>query len=245
MIDFNRKLSISEKINKQIDTALELERSFQPSRDYMGGSRIGAYCERALQYEITKTPVDPDKDLTGRILRIFARGHWIESVMSEWLKLAGFGLVTGPKDGGQFGFVSHDGHVKGHTDGIFVAGPEQLGPWPRLWECKGLEQKYFLALKRNKLQKEFPTYYGQCQYYMENLNLTDNPAYFCAVNMNRMEIHWEEVEYNPEYVSMLDAKAARVIMSCKAGELLPGAGQDPDFFKCKMCNWHDRCFSIK
>jgi hypothetical protein len=245
MINFNRKPSLTEQMNKRIDDALELEQSFQPERDYLGGSRVGAFCERALQYEVTKTPVDQGKNISGRIARIFARGHWIEFAMAGWLRSAGFGLITGPKDGGQFGFVAHGGLVKGHKDGVFVAGPDDKGPWPRLWECKGLEQKYFLALKRHKLQKEFPIYYGQCQYYMENFKLTKNPALFCAVNLNRMEIYWESVEYDPNYVSMLDARVTRIIQSCQAGELLPRAGHDPDFFKCKWCNWHDRCFSIK
>lgn len=243
MIDFNSKSHLSDRINYHIDKAMEVEQSLQPSRSYLGGSRLGVECERALQYEITKTQIDPDKGFCGRVLRVFARGHWVESAMADWLRMSGFGLVTGPKDGGQFGFSCHDGVVKGHCDGVFVSGPEQFGPWPKLWECKGLEQKYWKALVRHKLKKEYPVYYAQCQYYMEKLKLTENPALFSAVNTNRMEIYWEEIEYDAAFVSMLDAKAARIIMACKAGELLPRSCQDPEYFKCKWCNWHQRCFS--
>ena len=133
---------------------------------------------------------------------------------------------------------------QGHCDGIIVSGPDAFGPWPRLWECKGLEQKYFLALKRHKLRKEQPTYFGQCQYYMMHLGLTENPALFCAVNMNRMEIYWEEVPFDPNYADGLEHKAARIIQACEAQELLPRISQDPDFFKCKMCNWQKQCHEI-
>lgn len=244
MIDLNPPVdTLSERINAQIDRALELEESFQPARNYLGGSRIGAFCERALQYEFTQTPKDPGKDFSGRLLRIFARGHWVESRMVDWLRLAGFGLVAGPKDGGQFGFEAHDGYVGGHLDGILVSGPDEHGPWPRLWENKALGQKYFLATKRHGIRSENPTYFAQCQYYMEKFNLMENPALFSVVNANDMDIYWESIPYDAGYVSMLDAKAARILQSCREGVLLPRASQDPGYFRCKMCDYRERCFS--
>lgn len=241
MIDFNGKSGLSDRINYHIDTALETAHRFEKRRSYLGGSRLGLECERALQYEFCKAPVDPDKTTNGRIIRVFARGHWIESAMIEWLRDAGFGLIKEDRDGRQFGFTAHNGYVQGHGDGVLVSGPAEFGPWPRLWECKGLEQKYFLALKRHKLKNERPVYYGQCQYYMDHLGLTSNPALFCAVNANRMEIHWEEIPFDKNYASSLDHKAARIIQACKAQELLPRISHEPEFYKCKMCNWQNQC----
>jgi hypothetical protein len=242
MIDFNSKSLLSDRINWHIDTALELEESLQPGRKYLGGSRLGVECERALQYEYWKAPKDEGKHFPGRVLRVFARGHWIESAMIDWLRNAGFGLIPHKKDGGQFGFVDHGGKMKGHNDGVFVSGPAEFGPWPRLWECKGIMEKYHKSLKKNKLQKEYPIYYAQIQTYMAKFKLTDNPALFSAINMNTMEIYWEPVPFVPDFVKNLDAKALRILRACEAGELLPRFWHDPNYFKCKWCNWRETCW---
>lgn len=240
MIDFNSKSLFSDRINHYIDTALEIEDSLQPGREYLGGSRLGVECERALQYEFLKVPVDDGKHFPGRVLRIFARGHWVESAMTSWLRNAGFGLVTAKKDGGQFGFK--DGKLAGHCDGIFVSGPAEFGPWPRLWECKGIGEKYFKQVSEDRLKKTFPVYYAQIQVYMKKFMMTANPALFCAINANTMEIYWEPVPFVPDFEESLEAKAARIFQACEAGELLPRTWQDPDFFKCRFCNWRETCW---
>lgn len=242
MIDFNKKPDISASMNHYIDTALELEQSMQPTRNYLGGSRIGVECERALQYEFTKTPVDPERDFKGRIIKVFARGHWSEAYTASILQKGGFGLSLVDENGLQFGFECHDGWFKGHRDGAFISGPEDRGPWPRLWEHKCLMQKYYLPILKHGIRAKNPTYYGQCQYYMEKFNLTENPAYFSVMNPNTMEIYWEEIPFDSNYFDMLDAKAARIISSCREGEILPRISEKKDFFKCKMCSYRERCF---
>jgi hypothetical protein len=241
MIDFNRSGIISSLINQRIDRALELEHSLQPNRDYLGGSRVGLSCERALQYEITNTP--PDEATNGRMVRIFARGKWVEDAMVGWMRTAGFGIVPTDEYGNQFGFEAHDGLVKSHIDGVFVSGPDELGPWPRLWENKGLMQKYFLPIVKHGLKAKSEVYWGQAQYYMEKFGLTENPALFSVVNMNTMEIHWEEVAYDRGYVLQLDAKAKRVLLATKSGELLPRISKTDEFYVCKMCSYVERCFA--
>ena len=229
-------------INKAIDDALVLEQSFQEKRTYMGGSRVGVECERAMQYETLKVPVDPSREFSGRILRVFERGHWVESAMVRWLRLAGFGLMAEQKDGGQFGFTSNDGFVQGHCDGIFVSGPAALASWPRLWECKGIQQKDFLTLKRKGLRETFPVYWGQVQYYQKHFGLTDNPAIWTAVNMNTMDIEAVSVPHEPKYLEYLERKISRVLMACNDHELLP-RGWDKPIFKCKLCDYSARCWA--
>jgi hypothetical protein len=79
---------------------------------------------------------------------------------------------------------------------------------------------------------------------MNRFGLTDNPALFSAVNMNTMEIYWESVPFNPGAMVRYDAKAARILQACIAGELLPRLSQDPAFYQCHMCDWAKRCFSF-
>jgi hypothetical protein len=69
-------------------------------RDYLGASRLGVACERALQFEYAKAPVDYGRDTQGRMLRIFERGHVMEDCMVAWLCDAGFDLRTQKPDGG-------------------------------------------------------------------------------------------------------------------------------------------------
>lgn len=79
---------------------------------------------------------------------------------------------------------------------------------------------------------------------MEKFKLTANPALFSAVNADTMELYWEAVPFNPGALALLNAKAARILQSCLAGELLPRLSQDPSFFKCKWCSYTKRCFSV-
>ena len=58
MIDFNSSASLSGRLQELVDQALETERDATPAREYLGASRLGAACERQLQYEYAKAPVD-------------------------------------------------------------------------------------------------------------------------------------------------------------------------------------------
>ena len=51
MLDFNHRPKIHEQIGVLIDAALSADRDKQPRRNYLGASRLGVACERALQYE--------------------------------------------------------------------------------------------------------------------------------------------------------------------------------------------------
>ena len=86
MMDFNSSASVSGQITALIDIGMQRVRAQQTARDYLGASRLGAACERALQFESAKAPVDHGRDTLGRMLRIFERGHVIEDCMVAWLR---------------------------------------------------------------------------------------------------------------------------------------------------------------
>ncbi len=240
MIDFNSSSQLSDRINSHIDKYIISKNKKQKPRDYLGGSQIGNECDRALQYSFFNTPPDPDKEFTGQTLRIFQRGHWIEDLIFNYLDKA-FKIKNVDQDGEQFGFSLFNNQFQGHCDGVFLGGPIEFGPYPRLWECKGIGDKYFKQLVKDKLKKTYPHYYAQVQIYQKELQLSDNPALFCAVNANTMEIYWEEIKYDATQAEFFEFKAKRVIDACQHGELLPRLSNDPAFFKCKWCNWSERC----
>ena len=79
-LGFNHTRSFAELLNDAIDTALTGENAMRPRRDYLGGSRVGHACERALQFEFAGAPKDDGADFPGRTLRIFAIGHALEDL---------------------------------------------------------------------------------------------------------------------------------------------------------------------
>ena len=103
MLDFNHRPGFHERVAGFIDAALDVERAGQAPRDYLGASRLGVACERALQFEYAGAPVDPGRGFSGRILRVFEVGHALEDLAVRWLRMAGFELHNQKANGGQFG----------------------------------------------------------------------------------------------------------------------------------------------
>ena len=89
MLDFNSRSQAGLVINAAIDTALEQDNAAQAPRRYLGGSRLGHACERALQFEYLQAPKDEGAGFDGRLLRIFAIGHVLEALAVAWLRGAG------------------------------------------------------------------------------------------------------------------------------------------------------------
>ena len=241
MMDFNSSASVSGQLTALVDAGMQHARASEPGRDYLGASRLGAACERALQYEFAKAPIDSGRRLEGRMLRIFERGHVMEDSMVAWLRAAGFDLRTRKADGDQFGFSAADGRLKGHVDGVIVAGPEGFA-YPALWENKCLGNKSWRDLDKHKLAVSKPVYAAQVAIYQAYLELHEHPAIFTAINADTMEIYTELVPFDPALAQRMSDRAVKVITATQAGELLPRSFNDSTHFECRMCAWQDRCW---
>ncbi|MFT0532416.1 hypothetical protein ACMHYJ_06215 [Castellaniella hirudinis] len=242
MLDFNSSATLSERLQALVDAALEAKDVATPARDYLGASRLGVVCERALQYEYAHASVDHGRGFSGRILRIFERGHVMEDMMIRWLRLAGFVLKTEGKDGQQFGFAVAGGRMRGHCDGVLVGGPEGFA-YPALWENKALGNKSWTDLVKKGLAISKPVYAAQVAVYQAYLDLHANPAIFTAINADTMEIYTEAVPFDAALAQKMSDRAVKVISATEAGEQLPRAFHDPTHFECRMCPWQDRCWS--
>lgn len=240
--DFNlNHRNPSERLTFLLNQGIVAKREADKPRQYLGGSRLGETCERRLQYEFFNTP--RDKPFDGKIYRIFQRGHVMEDAMVEWLRLAGFDLRTAKADGRQFGFSTCKDMIKGHIDGVICSGPDDMGPYPRLWECKCLGSKGWKSLESKGVVKAYPVYHGQMQLYMAYMQLTDNPALFTAINADTMEVYAESVPFDGAIAQSLSDKGVRIIKACLAGDILPRAAESSDSFTCKFCDYHQRCWS--
>ena len=241
MLDFNSTTTLSERFEALVDAGLQAREQQQARRQYLGASRLGVSCERQLQYEYAQAPVDPGREFSGRILRIFERGHRTEDAMVGWLRAAGFVLKTEGKDGQQFGFSVADGKLQGHCDGVFVGGPEGFA-YPALWECKALGSKSWNDLAKKGLAASKPVYAAQVAIYQTYLGLHEHPAIFTAVNADSMEIYTELVPFDPALAQKMSDRAVRVIQATEAGELLPRGFAQADHFECRFCSYAERCW---
>ena len=162
--------------------------------------------------------------------------------MAEWLRMAGFNLYTADANGVQKCFSVLDGRMLGYADGVFISGPEEFGPFPRLWENKVLGSKGWNKLSKDGVRKAYPVYYGQVQLYMAYFDLADNPALFTALNADSMEVWAENVPFDAQTAQELSDKAVNIVSACEAGQLLPRCTKEEDYFECKFCDWHKRCW---
>ena len=230
MLDLNHQ-GPTARLSLLIDRALENKQD--APRPYLGASRLGEECGRALQFEFFGTP--KDKEITGQTLRTFAFGHAIEELMSKWLNDAGVILV-----GRQAGFETAKGLIQGHIDGVINGGPVDFGPFPRLWECKSASAKKWKEFEKHHVRKANKVYYVQIQVYMAYLNL-QNPALFTVVNKDTSELYFEDVPFNSEVAQEASDRGAQIIQACQAGEILSKISDDPGFYLCQWCAWNERC----
>jgi hypothetical protein len=251
MLDFNHKPKLSEKISILIDKSLTQENGKQEPRNYLGASRLGVSCSRALQFEYTNTQKDENQNFTGKTLRIFQAGHVFEELAIKWLRQAGFDLITEKRGGSQFGFSALNGKIKGHVDGIIIDSPEELNlTFPMLWECKSLNNKSFNDTVKKGLAVSKPIYAAQIaiyQAYMESSidGISQNPTLFTAINKDTAELYFELIKFDQALAQKLSDKAVRIITSTDAGELLPRISSDSSYFECRFCPWSERCFNLK
>ncbi|SFL05540.1 hypothetical protein [Falsiroseomonas stagni] len=253
MLDFNSRSQTSTHVNAAIDAALVKANQATPPRSYLGGSRLGHACERALQFEFVQAPKDEGADFDGRLLRIFGIGHALEDVAVAWLRGAGFDLYTrrgGGEHGEQFGFSVAGGRIRGHVDGVFAGGPTIPGmAFPALWECKTMNAKAWRETSSKGVAAAKPIYAAQIAVYQAYMDasvpgVADNPALFTAINKDTAELHHELVPFNADLAQRMSDRAVRILAATDGGELLPRVAAQADHFECRFCPWAKRCWAL-
>jgi hypothetical protein len=253
MLDFNSRGQTALHVNAVIDAALVARNAATPPRSYLGGSRLGHPCERALQFEFLRASKDEGAGFDGRLLRIFGIGHALEDVAVDWLRVAGFDLYTrrgNRPDGEQFGFSVAGGRIRGHVDGILAGGPPIPSlAFPALWECKTMNAKAWRETSAKGVAIAKPIYAAQIAVYQAYMDasvpgVADHPALFTAINKDTAELHHELVPFDAELAQRMSDRAVRVLRACDAGDLLPRVATNPDFHACRFCPWARRCWSL-
>ena len=250
-LDFNPRPSMADRINALVDAALIAEREAAPPRTYLGASRLGHACERALQFEFAGAPRDEGADFGGQTLRIFEIGHQLEDLAIRWLRAAGIVIYTrkgNRPDGEQFGFSVAGGRIRGHVDGIIADAPAALGlHTPALWECKTMNAKNWRACVKNGVTVSKPVYAAQIAIYQAYMEapvpgISAAPALFTAINKDTAELHHELVPFDAALAQRMSDRAVRILQATDAGDLLPRIAASRDFFECRFCSHAERCW---
>jgi hypothetical protein len=237
-LNFNRASLALEAVNVAVNDAIERAAAAKAElpRPYLGASIVGDPCARRIQFDWWCKPTLP-----ARVKDIFARGNYFEGVAREYLIAAGFKFA--PPEAAAFSAV--DGCLRGHGDGVVIAGPNPLNgaafDYPFLWEHKALNAKNWRAVERDGLEKAFPKYAAQVALYQAYLDQT-NPALFTITNADTCERVHFWVPFSAERAQEWSDRAAFIIEATRAGELLPRAYDDPQNWHCRVCAHKERCW---
>jgi hypothetical protein len=237
-LNLNRASLSSEVVNVAVNDAIERAGATKADlpRPYLGASIVGNDCLRKVQFDWWCKPT-----LSSRVRDIFERGHYFENVARQHLMSAGF-KFSPPE---ALAFSAVNGDLRGHADGILIAGPNPLNGayfnYPFLWECKCLNAKNWRAIERDGLETTFPQYAAQVALYQAYLDIT-NPALFTVVNADTCERLHFLVPFNTERAQAWSDRAVTIIEATRAGELLPRAFDDPQDWRCRLCAHKERCW---
>lgn len=237
MLNLNRATLSLDPINTALNTEIEriaMATAEQP-RPYLGASIVGYECARRTQYAWWVKA-----DLTARTREIFQRGHFFERRVRDHLKAIGFKFAADEA----CAFTAVGGALRGHADGILIAGTATYLVYPAIWENKALGAKGWRALERDGLEKVYPQYAAQIALYQAYLDVT-NPALVSVVNADTCEVLFFLVPFNAERAQFWSDRAASIIAATRANELLPRAFDSPEDHRCGWCPYRKRCWEIE
>lgn len=221
----------ADDLRKRIDDVVA-QNQHSSGRGHLGWSMIGRQCVRQVWYGFRWAKTVRH---TGRLLRLFQRGHDEEDRVIKWLRDAGCVVYSrDPETGNQFQRLRFGDHFGGSADGKISNIPGLDGEG--LLEIKTHGDKSFNALQAKGVFSAKPEHYIQMQGYMADHNLPW--ALYFSVNKNDDTIYLEIVNSRPELAEMYLDRAKEIIV---AQSPPPRISQDPTWFVCKFCDFREIC----
>lgn len=203
-------------------------------RKHLGASLIGHDCARHLYYVFRWAKKEV---FTGRMQRLFNRGHREEARFVEWLRGVGFEVWDVNEDGSQFRVKAVRGHYGGSLDGINKPPARYRIGEPMLCEFKTSGTgASFTKLKEQGVALAKPRHFAQMSTYGKFYGFRF--ALYLCINKNDDDLHIEIVELDWRLAEDLTAKAERVIT---AREPPPKLAENEAFFECKYCPFVGIC----
>lgn len=208
----------------------------QGRRSHLGVSTIGDPCARKLFFQF-RWVVRPKH--SGRILRLFNRGHMEEGRFIAMLLTAGFKVWQQDEHGHQFRISELGGHFGSAIDGIVVGCPDMPDPnTPVLTEMKTHGEKSFVKLVKEGMRASKPTHYAQIQVYMRKMGL--GACLYIAVNKNTDELYCELIALDAAVADQFIDRGCKIVLAHEPPVGLSNKGAS--WFECKMCDYADVCY---
>lgn len=223
-----------KKMNKiileKIDSALVERAKSEASRNYAGASSIGTECDRALfyKYKINKKILNP------RTLKIFKLGNLIENEVIEMLRLANFEVFTHDENGNQFRFS--EGSLSGGIDGVIKIDGDNY-----LLEIKSAKNARWNAMQKGELEMTERAYYAQVQVYMHFFKI--KKCIFLVYNKDTSGIFSQKIFYDNFTANHFIKRSNEIYKMNDVSEAMREY-KSKEFFKCKMCEYSEECWSI-
>lgn len=219
--------AVSKRILEDIDKYCAEAYDDGP-RKHLGASLIGHDCKRYLWYIFRWCFHEKH---SGRVQRLFNRGHREEARFIEWLRGIGFQVWEADEHGNQFKISGCNGHFGGSLDGVGILPPAYQIEEPVLLEFKtNGTGAGFNKLGHSGMPVAKPQHFAQTSTYGYKYNFR-----FCAylnINKNDDDLHVEIVKLDHKLGAQMEAKAELIINSQTAPARL---SDNPTFRDCTYC----------
>lgn len=202
-------------------------------RKHLGASLLGKKCSRALWYTFRWVTAER---ISGRILRLYNRGHLEEGRLVALLEMIGCTVYQFDENGDQYRISGHGGHYGGGLDCVLVGIPEMPGI-PVLGEFKTHGDKSFKKLQADGLYESKFEHYTQMVQYMGEHQLSH--GLYLACNKNDDDLYGEIIAYD-EGVHKGAAKRASFII--EAEHPPQRISKTSTWYECKFCTHHAVCW---
>jgi hypothetical protein len=203
-----------------------------PFRKHLGASLIGRKCARELWLSFHWTR---NKKHSGKMLRLFNRGHLEEPRMVALLIMIGCQVWQADANGKQWRIVDDTGHFGGSLDGVAKGIPEMPNE-PVLTEFKTHNDSSFKKLQSEGVQVAKWEHFIQMQVYMMRMKLRH--SLYMAVNKNNDEVYAELIAYNPETAERYWSRGVTIVQSPQPPAKI---SDNPSHYDCKWCDMHPVC----
>lgn len=205
-------------------------------RSHMGGSLIGGECPRAIWYgwRWFQKP-----KFSGRILRLFNRGHLEEARFIALLLMIDVQVYQQDAQGKQFRISDVFGHFGGAGDGVGVGIPDLEPGQPALLEFKTHGEKSFKELQAKGVRNAKFEHYVQMNVYMRKMGLA--VALYGAVNKNTDELYLEIVVLDIAIADQFLNRGSKLIAMQEPPTRM---NESPGFWKCRFCDHRAHCHNL-
>jgi len=204
-------------------------------RGHLGASTIGSPCARQVWYGF-RWASGTFRRFSGRMLRLFNRGHLEEARFLALLEAAGAEVWAANNDGSQFRVVIDGNKLFGGSVDAVVRGVPGYGQEAMLAEFKTHNRKSFDKLVKSGVHAAKPEHWAQMQTYMYGLGFSK--ALYLAVCKDDDSLYAKVIHYSVEAAERLLERANDIIL---LNDPPPRINNDPCWYMCKWCCHADIC----